>query len=295
MLDGIINIYKEKGYTSHDVVARLRGILGQKKIGHTGTLDPDAQGVLPVCLGKAAKLCDLLTDKEKTYRAVLLLGKVTDTQDISGRVLKEYPVCTSPEELKSCVEKFQGDIMQIPPMYSACKIQGKRLYELAREGVVVERPPRPVHIQKIRVDDIRLPRAVLEVTCSKGTYIRSLCHDIGQQLGCGGCMEELLRTRSGMFGIAQALKLSQVEQLLEEGRLEEQILRIEDMLAEYPRLDCTAVQDKLLDNGNPLPAGKDSGDFGSGWIRVYDRRGVFKGIYQHKENTGKYFPVKMFL
>lgn len=127
MLDGIINIYKEKGYTSHDVVARLRGILGQKKIGHTGTLDPDAQGVLPVCLGKAAKLCDLLTDKEKTYRAVLLLGKVTDTQDISGRVLKEYPVCTSPEELKSCVEKFQGDIMQIPPMYSACKIQGKRL------------------------------------------------------------------------------------------------------------------------------------------------------------------------
>ena len=146
MLDGIINIYKEKGYTSHDVVARLRGILGQKKIGHTGTLDPDAQGVLPVCLGKAAKLCDLLTDKEKTYRAVLLLGKVTDTQDISGRVLKEYPVSTSPEELKSCVEKFQGDIMQIPPMYSACKIQGKRLYELAREGVVVERPPRPVHM-----------------------------------------------------------------------------------------------------------------------------------------------------
>lgn len=295
MLDGIINIYKEKGYTSHDVVARLRKILGQKKIGHTGTLDPDAQGVLPVCLGKATKLCDLLTDKEKTYRAVLLLGKVTDTQDISGRVLKENPVSISPEELRSCVETFQGDIMQIPPMYSACKIQGKRLYELAREGVVVERPPRPVHIREISLADIHLPRAVLEVTCSKGTYIRTLCHDIGQQLGCGGCMEELLRTRSGMFGIDQALKLSQAEKLFEEGRLEEQILRIEDILSEYPRLDCTADQDRLLDNGNPLPAVKDKRDFGGGWIRVYDSRGVFKGIYQHRENTGKYFPVKMFL
>lgn len=295
MLDGIINIYKEKGYTSHDVVARLRKILGQKKIGHTGTLDPDAQGVLPVCLGKATKLCDLLTDKEKTYRAVLLLGKVTDTQDISGRVLKENPVSISPEELRSCVETFQGDIMQIPPMYSACKIQGKRLYELAREGVVVERPPRPVHIREISLADIHLPRAVLEVTCSKGTYIRTLCHDIGQQLGCGGCMEELLRTRSGMFGIDQALKLSQAEKLFEEGRLEEQILRIEDILSEYPRLDCTADQDRLLDNGNPLPAEKDKRDFGGVWIRVYDSRGVFKGIYQHRENTGKYFPVKMFL
>lgn len=295
MLDGIINIYKEKGYTSHDVVARLRKILGQKKIGHTGTLDPDAQGVLPVCLGKATKLCDLLTDKEKTYRAVLLLGKVTDTQDISGRVLKENPVNISPEELRSCVETFQGDIMQIPPMYSACKIQGKRLYELAREGVVVERPPRPVHIRQISLADIHLPRAVLEVTCSKGTYIRTLCHDIGQQLGCGGCMEELLRTRSGMFGIDQALKLSQAQKLFGEGRLEDQILRIEDILSEYPRLDCTADQDRLLDNGNPLPTVKDKRDFGGGWIRVYDSRGVFKGIYQHRENTGKYFPVKMFL
>lgn len=185
--------------------------------------------------------------------------------------------------------------MQIPPMYSACKIQGKRLYELAREGVVVERPPRPVHIRQISLADIHLPRAVLEVTCSKGTYIRTLCHDIGQQLGCGGCMEELLRTRSGMFGIDQALKLSQAQKLFGEGRLEDQILRIEDILSEYPRLDCTADQDRLLDNGNPLPTVKDKRDFGGGWIRVYDSRGVFKGIYQHRENTGKYFPVKMFL
>lgn len=294
MLDGIINIYKEKGYTSHDVVARLRGIVGQKKIGHTGTLDPDAEGVLPVCLGKATKLSEFLTDKEKTYRAVLLLGKVTDTQDISGRVLEEYPVCTSPEELSRCVETFQGDIMQIPPMYSACKMQGKRLYELAREGVAVERPPRPVHIRQIVIHDIRLPRAVLEVTCSKGTYIRTLCNDIGEQLGCGGCMEELIRTRSGGFGIEQALKLSQVERLLEEGRLEAHILRIEDMLLEYPRLDCPAAQDRLLDNGNPLPA-PGGGSAVEGRVRVYDSQGVFKGIYQQKENTGKYFPVKMFL
>lgn len=295
MLDGIINIHKEKGYTSHDVVARLRKILDQKKIGHTGTLDPDATGVLPVCLGKATKLCDLLTDKEKTYQAVLLLGTVTDTQDISGRILEKHPVCIKPEEIQECVEHFQGDIMQIPPMYSACKVRGKRLYELAREGVEVERPPRPVHIRRIAVEDIRLPRVRLEVTCSKGTYIRTLCNDIGQQLGCGGCMEELVRTRSGVFGIGQSLTLAQVEKLQEEGRLEEHIVRIEDMLGEYPRLDCMDdAQDRLLENGNPLPI-QGYGPVREGWVRVYDSHGVFKGIYRKKEGTGKYFPVKMFL
>ncbi len=186
MFDGIININKEKGYTSHDVVARLRGILGQKKIGHTGTLDPDAVGVLPVCLGKATKLCDLLTDKEKTYQTVLLLGTETDTQDISGQVLRECAVTADPAKICACIQSFQGEIMQIPPMYSACKVQGKRLYELAREGIQVERKPRPVQIHHITVIDMASPRVFMEVTCSKGTYIRTLCHDIGQKLGCGG-------------------------------------------------------------------------------------------------------------
>lgn len=294
MFDGIINIRKEKGYTSHDVVARLRGILGQKKIGHTGTLDPDAVGVLPVCLGKATKLCDLLTDREKTYETVLLLGKETDTQDISGQVLRECAVTADPAKIRACIQSFQGEILQIPPMYSACKVQGRRLYELAREGIQVERKPRPVQIHHITVTDMASPRVSMEVTCSKGTYIRTLCHDIGQKLGCGGCMEELVRTRVGTFTLDQALTLDQVENLQAKGQVEGALIPVDQMLEKYPKIACTGPEDRLLDNGNPLPV-KDHGPAHPGWVRVYDSRGIFKGIYQQREGTGKYFPVKMFL
>ena len=188
MIHGIINVYKEKGFTSHDVVAKLRGIVGQKKIGHTGTLDPDATGVLPVCLGKATKLCDLLTDKNKTYEAVLLLGKTTDTQDITGEVLEEKSTeALTEEKVREAIEGFIGDYEQIPPMYSALKVNGKKLYELAREGKVIERKARPVKILDIQILEIDLPKVRMEVSCSKGTYIRTLCHDIGEKLGCGGC------------------------------------------------------------------------------------------------------------
>ena len=187
---------KKKGFTSHDVVAKLRGIVGQKKIGHTGTLDPDATGVLPVCLGKATKLCDLLTDKNKTYEAVLLLGKTTDTQDITGEVLEEkVNRGTDRRKVREAIEGFIGDYEQIPPMYSALKVNGKKLYELAREGKVIERKARPVKILDIQILEIDLPKVRMEVSCSKGTYIRTLCHDIGEKLGCGGCMESLIRTR----------------------------------------------------------------------------------------------------
>ena len=196
MIHGIINVYKEKGFTSHDVVAKLRGIVGQKKIGHTGTLDPDATGVLPVCLGKATKLCDLLTDKNKTYEAVLLLGKTTDTQDITGEVLEEKSTeALTEEKVREAIEGFIGDYEQIPPMYSALKVNGKKLYELAREGKVIERKARPVKILDIQILEIDLPKVRMEVSCSKGTYIRTLCHDIGEKLGCGGCMESLILTR----------------------------------------------------------------------------------------------------
>lgn len=179
MIHGIINVYKEKGFTSHDVVAKLRGIVGQKKIGHTGTLDPDATGVLPVCLGKATKLCDLLTDKDKTYEAVMLLGMTTDTQDITGRILEEKSTETlTADKVREVIESFIGDYDQIPPMYSALKVNGKKLYELAREGKVVERKARPVKILDIRIIEMDLPRVRMEVSCSKGTYIRTLCHDI---------------------------------------------------------------------------------------------------------------------
>ena len=202
MVNGILNVYKEKGYTSHDVVAKLRGIVGQKKIGHTGTLDPDAEGVLPVCLGRATKVCDMLTEKDKTYEAVLLLGKETDTQDISGTVLRvgETEGLTQ-EQVKDCVMSFVGEYDQIPPMYSALKVNGKKLYELAREGKTIERKSRKVEIKEIRILEMALPRVRMEVSCSKGTYIRTLCHDIGEKLGCFGCMESRLRTKVSRFVI----------------------------------------------------------------------------------------------
>ena len=200
MIHGVINVYKEQGFTSHDVVAKLRGIVGQKKIGHTGTLDPDAVGVLPVCLGRATKLCDMLTDKDKVYEAVMLLGVETDTQDTTGQILKSSETDEITEEqVRAAVLNFVGDYNQVPPMYSALKINGKKLYELAREGKTVERKSRKVQIHGIRILEMNLPHVRMEVDCSKGTYIRTLCHDIGEKLQVGGCMEELERTKVRPF------------------------------------------------------------------------------------------------
>ena len=183
MYNGIINIYKEKGFTSHDVVAKMRGICKQKKIGHTGTLDPDAVGVLPVCLGNGTKLCDMLTDKDKVYEAELLLGVTTDTQDVTGEVLAQRDVTASESQVREAIESFVGDYMQVPPMYSALKVDGKKLYELARAGKEVERAARPVKIHGIDIISVELPVIKMTVSCSKGTYIRTLCHDIGEKLG----------------------------------------------------------------------------------------------------------------
>ena len=204
MYDGMINVCKEKGFTSHDVVAKLRGILHQKKIGHTGTLDPDATGVLPVCLGKGTKLCDMITDRDKTYRAVMMLGRTTDTQDISGQILTEKAVNVDEREVRDAAVSFVGDYMQIPPMYSAIKVDGKKLYELARAGQEVERKARHVVINALNITEIQLPYVTMEVSCSKGTYIRTLCQDIGEKLGCGACMTELVRLKVGAFDIAHA-------------------------------------------------------------------------------------------
>ena len=270
MIHGIINVYKEKGFTSHDVVAKLRGIVGQKKIGHTGTLDPDATGVLPVCLGKATKLCDLLTDKDKTYEAVMLLGMTTDTQDITGRILEEKSTETlTADKVREVIESFIGDYDQIPPMYSALKVNGKKLYELAREGKVVERKARPVKILDIRIIEMDIPRVRMEVSCSKGTYIRTLCHDIGEQLGCGGCMESLLRTKVSRFELKDSMKLADIEKAKNEGRTEEIILPLDEVFVEYPKIIVTGRQAQLAYNGNPFPKesaknlilpGKDGGE-----------------------------------
>ena len=296
-MDVIINVYKEKGFTSHDVVAKLRGILRMKKIGHTGTLDPAAEGVLPVCLGKGTRLCDMLTDKTKTYRAVLLLGQETDTQDTTGVVQAEYPVHVTEEEVRNAIVSFLGDYMQIPPMYSALKVNGKKLYELARQGKEVERQARPVQILDIQIESIDLPRATFFVTCSKGTYIRTLCYDIGRKLGCGGCMESLLRTRVDRFELKDSLTLSQIEKLRDEGRVEEAVVPVEGVFLKLPALVTKPGDgDKLVHNGNPFPAelaAPVSDRFDA--VRVYDSEHHFIGIYCYSEEKRRYQPQKIFL
>ena len=293
-MDGILVIRKEKGYTSHDVVANLRGILHMKKIGHTGTLDPAAEGVLPIALGRGTRLVELLTEKEKTYEAVLRLGVSTDTQDMTGTVLSEMPVTVTEEEVREAVESFVGEQMQVPPMYSALKVNGKKLYELAREGKTIERKPRPVVFYEIRIMDISLPLVRISVTCSKGTYIRTLCNDIGEKLGCGGAMEELLRTRSGNFTLEESLMLSQVEEAVSDGTIMEKIVPVEEVLSMYPALTATAEGDRMLHNGNPLPETMVQGGNREEKVRMYKSSGDFTGIYGWDEKKEKYVPVRMF-
>ena len=294
-MDGVLNIRKEKGYTSFDVVAKLRGILHMKKIGHTGTLDPEAEGVLPVVLGKATKLVDLLTEKQKTYEALLHLGLETDTQDMTGTVLEEKPVEVTEEEVRTVIRSFLGEQQQIPPMYSALKVDGKKLYELAREGKTVERKPRAVQFYEIEIKKIKLPYVRFSVTCSKGTYIRTLCHDIGQKLGCGGCMEELLRTRSGNFVWEDSMTLAQVEEAVRNGTIGDRVISIGQVLKDYPEIFCTREGDRLLENGNALAERFVRGEHKEGWVRMCDSQGGFKGIYQWDEVKKRYQPQKMFL
>ena len=452
-MNGIINVKKEKGFTSHDVVAKLRGILHFKKIGHTGTLDPDATGVLPVCIGKATKVVDLLTEKDKTYIAGVKLGVKTDTLDMTGTVLETRPVTCTGEDLEQCLKSFEGDIEQVPPMYSAIKIQGKRLYEMARQGKTVERKPRKVTIYSLKLlqadleknwfeievhcskgtyirslcDDIgeklgclaamnslvrtqvvlpvcigkatkvvdlltekdktyiagvklgvktdtldmtgtvletrpvtctgedleqclksfegdieqvppmysaikiqgkrlyemarqgktveRKPRKVtiyslkllqadleknwfeIEVHCSKGTYIRSLCDDIGEKLGCLAAMNSLVRTQVGRFSLDEAYTLDEIEQKVKEDRLDEVLLSIDSLFMEYPAVQVLETGMKYLQNGNEIPVNScQDGDkiaFRK-TVRMYDTNREFYALYQRNAATNKFSIVKMF-
>lgn len=296
MKSGIINVYKEKGFTSFDVVAKLRGILKTKKIGHTGTLDPDAEGVLPVCIGRATKVCDILTDKDKVYEAVMLLGVETDTQDTTGEILKKLPVEESESVVKEAILSFVGEYAQIPPMYSALKVNGKKLYELAREGKTVERKARNVQIFSIEILEMDLPRVRMSVHCSKGTYIRTLCHDIGQKLGCGGCMEKLLRTKAGIFELADTLKLAEIDVLAKEGLVEEKIISVDELFEDHSKVWIKQEYDVVVHNGNrvkmkmfqeKLPENTER-------LRVYDSKGEFIGVYEFCPERGDFKPVKMF-
>ena len=303
MYNGIMNVYKEAGYTSHDVVARLRGICKMKKIGHTGTLDPEAVGVLPVCFGSGTKLCDMLTGWDKEYIAVLHLGVVTDTQDLTGQVLRKCEPKQierlDEESVRAAVYAFLGEYDQIPPMYSALKVNGKKLYELAREGKEIERKARKVQIKELEILESELPRMKIRVVCSKGTYIRTLCHDIGESLGCGGAMESLIRSRVGIFGIQDALTLGQIERLASQNAIESVIIKPDAVFAEDQAVVVTQEGCRLVESGNMLPLallekGTEAVVLG-GQLRVYDRAGKFYGIYQYDIKSDVIKPVKMFL
>ena len=297
-MDGIINVYKEAGFTSHDVVAKLRGICRQKKIGHTGTLDPQATGVLPVCLGNATRACEMLTDRTKEYVAELLLGQITDTQDITGTVLEEREVAVSEAQVREVIGSFVGGYDQIPPMYSALKVNGKKLYELAREGKVIERKARDIEVFDIKVESIDLPEVTMTVHCSKGTYIRTLCNDIGERLGCHGCMKSLLRVRVAGFDLEHALTLSQIQSKVDEGCFD-MVMPVDGVFENLPAVHTASDADKLVRNGNKIPAVltdylKHSADSDIRY-RVYNHEGIFVGVYSYLDETGEFKPVKIFM
>ncbi|EFU76018.1 tRNA pseudouridine(55) synthase TruB [Lachnoanaerobaculum saburreum] len=288
--NGIINIFKEKGFTSHDVVAKMRGILKQKKIGHSGTLDPDATGVLPVLLGNATVLSDMLTDKSKEYEAVMLLGVSTDTQDITGKILEKRDTSNLNKDMvKEVILSFLGEYMQLPPMYSALKVGGKKLVDLAREGKEVKREPRAVYIFDIDIMDISLPEVKFKAKVSKGTYIRTLCHDIGEKLSVGGCMESLIRTRVDRFYINDAITLKQVEENRE--CIKKNILSVEEYFSFLPKINTSPEFDKYLHNGNKLKLDKKPEN--SELYRLYDSKDRFIAIYKKEMTELK--PFKMFL
>ena len=294
-MNGILNVYKEPGFTSFDVVAKLRGICKQKKIGHTGTLDPAASGVLPVCLGNATKLCGFLTEKTKEYRAVMRLGVETDTQDMTGKILLKRPVEAGEDAVRAAVLSFVGEYAQVPPMYSALKVNGKKLCDLARAGREVEREGRPVTIGSIEIGEIVLPLVSMTVTCSKGTYIRTLCHDIGQKLGCGGAMESLVRTRSGQFTLQEAHTLAEIAAFAADGRLGEFLLPTDSVFLGLPAARVREEARKAAVNGNPLSGEELILTGQAEQLRVYDPDGAFLGIYGWEAEKRRFRPLKMFL
>lgn len=286
MANGILIIDKPAGWTSHDVVAKLRGILHEKRIGHAGTLDPMATGVLPVFVGRATRAVEFAAEREKEYIAGLRLGTVTDTQDVTGSTLSTHPVTVTRQDVAAALAPFRGEIQQIPPMYSAIKRNGKKLYELARRGEEVERQPRPVTIHQLELlDQVSPTEYTLRVGCSKGTYVRTLCHDIGQALGCGGTLFSLRRTQSAGFSLAQSVTLEQVQEAEDPAAL---LLPVDAYFAGHPMLLLqTAGAEKKLRNGNPLTLEAPDGVY-----RVYSRQKEFLALA--KQEQGRMTTIKSF-
>ena len=309
MLNGIINVYKEVGFTSRDAVSKLTGILRQRKIGHTGTLDPAAEGVLPMCIGKATKLCELLTDHRKQYIAEIKFGIATDTEDVTGEVVEEtgfsnewYKEHLSEAVLSKVISGFIGRQLQTPPMYSAKRVGGKRLYELAREGKVIERKPCEITIYSIQIKNIDASRreATIVVDCSKGTYIRTLCKDIGDELGCKAAMKSLIRTKTGDFLLENSYKLDEIEKLVKENRVSEIIIPIEDVFKNLQRVDVSGYAGILLENGGIIKAAAAKPDIevletkNGEKFRMYNDKGEFKAVYSYNGDINAFKIDKMF-
>ncbi len=291
-MDGILNIYKEKGFTSHDVVAVVRRTINQKKVGHTGTLDPDAEGVLPICVGKATKLADYIMNSGKTYEAEITLGAKTTTQDASGEIISRTDFVFDEDKIAQAVLSFKGSYMQLPPMYSAIKVNGKKLYELARKGQEVERKPRKVDIYEINIIEFLPPDKIkISVDCSKGTYIRALSEDIGDKIGCGAYMSALTRTRSGRFNVQNSIKLDKLKELCDNGNVMDKVLTMEESMADYKKVYILPKSDKLMHNGAKIYSycfDKKSDDVAIGETVIgFDSSSNLNGIYKTEYDTDK--------
>ena len=283
-MNGIVIVDKPQGWTSQDVAARLRRVFNTRRIGHGGTLDPMATGVLPVFVGRATRGVEFFEHAEKTYETVLRLGITTDTEDITGTVLTEQDAFVTGEMLEEVLEKFRGDIMQVPPMYSALKVNGQKLYDLARRGKEVERQPRPITIHELTLLGMEAEGIRLRVRCSKGTYIRTLCKDIGQALGCGGCMAELRRVAAGEYTAQEAVPL---QELLETENPEQYLRPVDSMFRNYPQVTLSEKQETRCRNGNSF-----SVQMADGTYRAYSREGEF--LMLAKVESGVMSTIKSF-
>lgn len=284
MANGILIVDKPEGWTSQDVVSKLRGVLHEKRVGHGGTLDPMATGVLPVFAGRATRAVEFFEHAEKAYEATLLLGTTTDTQDTTGTVLETRPVTVDEAAVRALLPRFTGVQQQLPPMYSAVKIGGKKLYELARAGKEIERKPREITVFSIELLHFENNSARLRIHCSKGTYIRTLCHDIGQALGCGGCMAALRRVQAGAYRLADAVTL---DEILAHPEPQTLLKPVDSLFSAYPRLTLTPAQEKCCRNGAAFTC-----KWSAGRCRVYSPSGEFLALCEVAD--GKLKTVKSF-
>jgi len=293
-VNGIINVHKPSGYTSFDIVAKIKRISGEKRVGHAGTLDPMASGVLPVCLGQATRIVEYLMDATKTYRAEIELGVVTDTYDVEGQVIRRSDSSgIAIQQVEDLLASFQGTNQQTPPPYSAVKYQGKPLYHWARTGVMVEKQSRPVEIHELKILAWQPPVVTVEVTCGKGTYIRSLAYDLGEKLGCGASLKSLVRTRYGAFNLEDAVTITQVEAAFHSNNPDILLNPIDCILVRWPKVVASEANAKKIINGDYIDVGKETPPTGE-YCRAYSPEGSFFAVLHYDTEAGLWHPDKVF-